>query len=263
MNNKKTSPYILLLSIVLLAISHSSCSKKSSTKNNTVNTNSTGTISSGSSSSSTTTTVDLSSELQSCGRTTGNTEVDNFCFHTVSPTVKVSGLASSASSFQTSLHATIPQSKFETDLKMYVRIIPKPVDTTELTNGSLLQRRCSASTVDSDHNKYRYSKMRVTIEVKPKNSAFTGDIKTIDGVLKPGGLIPSSKVRFNTSGPGEYDIIVRDVKTNHRCSTYGTGNLECSTYEDIPYVIYNSYNYPTNCVGFEIQFSTDYTRDLP
>lgn len=202
------------------------------------------------------------SDVSSCGRLTGNSEIDNYCYKTVTPTIKLHGQASTGNtSFQTANHATIPQSYFETDLKMYVRIVPKPLDFTESTNGSLTQRRCSPTTVDSNQNKYRYSKIRVTLEVVKKGSTYSGDVKTIDATLAPGSLTPSSRVKFNTDGPGEYNIIVRDVKTNHRCSNMGTGDLSCSTYQDIPYVTNTSY--PTDCVGFEVQFSTDYTRDLP
>lgn len=201
-------------------------------------------------------------EADTCGALTGNSEVDNYCYKTVSPTVKVHGLASAGNtSFSTSMHATIPQSYFETDYKMQVRIVPKPIDFTEYTNGGLVSRRCSPTTVDSNQNKYRYTKLRVTLEVVKKGSTFSGDIKTIDATLSPGSLVPSSKVSFSTSGPGEYDIIVRDVKTNHRCSKSGTGDTSCSTYQDIPYVTNTSY--PTDCVGFEVQFATDYTRNLP
>jgi hypothetical protein len=201
-------------------------------------------------------------DVADCGQYTNNPDVDSTCYRTLSPTVKLHGQASAGNiSFRTSAHASIPQSYFETDLKMYVRIVPKPLDYTEYSNGSLTSRRCSPSTVDSSQNKYRYSKMRVTLEVKKKGSSYTGDIKTIDATLNTGSLTPSSRYRFNTSGPGEYDIIVRDVKTNHRCSNMGTGDLNCSTYQDFPYVTNTSY--PTDCVGFEIQFSTDYTRDLP
>lgn len=203
-----------------------------------------------------------SSETDTCGALTGNSEVDNYCYKTVSPTIKVHGLASAGNtSFKTSLHATIPQSYFETDYKMQVRIVPKPVDFTEYTNGALVSRKCSPTTVDSNQNKYRYSKVRVTLEVAKKGSSYSGDIKTIDATLAPGSLVPSSKVTFSTSGPGEYDIIIRDVKTNHRCSKMGTTDTSCSTYQDIPYVTNTSY--PTDCVGFEVQFATDYTRNLP
>ncbi len=203
-----------------------------------------------------------SSDVQTCGALTGNTEVDNYCFRTVTPTAKLHGLSSQGNtSWQSSLHATIPQSYFESDLKFYVRIVPKPVDFTESTNGSLVTRRCNPTTVDNNQNKYRYSKLRVTLEVKKKGSTFSGDVKTIDAVLNPGSLTASSRFRFSTSGPGEYDIIVKDVKTNHRCSNWGMGDLNCSTYQDLPYV--TNTNYPTDCVAFEVQFSTDYTRDLP
>lgn len=202
-------------------------------------------------------------ETDTCGVKTGNDEIDNYCYKTVSPTVIVHGLASGNTSFQTSSHATIPQSYFESDYKFQVRIVPKQVDyIAEKTNGFLIQRKCMPSTTNDQKN-YRYSKLQVELELVKKGSSYSGDRKTISATFKPGSLVPSSKVQFATSGPGEYDIIVKKVSTNHRCSYNGTKDIDCSLMQDIPYTIYDSRNLPTDCVGFEIQFATDYTRNLP
>lgn len=249
------------LIILFTLIFFSACTQKETVTKSTTNTGSdTITIPGGGGSSGS---GGSNSDTESCGAKTGNDEVDNYCYKTVSPTVIVHGLASGSTSFQTSSHATIPQSYFESDYKFQVRIVPKQVDyITESTNGSLIKRKCNPSTTNDQKN-YRYSKLQVELEVVKKGSTYSGDKKTLTATFKPGSLIPSSKVSFSTSGPGEYDIIVKKVSTNHRCSYNGTKDVDCSLMQDIPYTVYDSRNLPTECVGFEVQFATDYTRNLP
>lgn len=56
-------------------------------------------------------------------------------------------------------------------------------------------------------------------------------------------------------------LSVVGVQTNHRCTgIYGTSPVNCD-YMDIPVVTNTSY--PTECVGFRLEMSTDETFDLP
>ncbi len=204
-----------------------------------------------------------SSDTSTCGKTTGNSAVDNYCFVTVSPTVVLHGLASQApsnGSWTSAGTIETPESYFETDKKFNLRIVPKPASEGSMTNGNLVSRKCNLPT-SNNYSRYMYSKIQVKVEVKKQGSTAAGSIQTLDATLGTSTtLVPSASKAFTTTGPGVYDIIIRDVKTNHRC-TMATNDVNCSLFADFPYVTNTTYS--TDCVAFEVQFATDYTRDLP
>lgn len=210
-----------------------------------------------------------SNEIQECGVKTENDEVDNTCYYVASPTVIAHGnpLVNNEFFYQTSVHTTeIPQTRFKSDLKYQVRIMPKVASYNDSTTGRSPMRTCN-SPINASNGKYTYSKLAVTIELKHKALNFFAGTKTIYADLKQNtsnglGWTPSSKVVFDTDGhPGEYDIRIKRIQTNHRCSYFGTKNNDCTTLEDLPYVTTQSTK--TDCVAFEIHFATDDTRNLP
>ena len=261
---KKPSFYLFLTLLLLGA-----CTQKETVIKNT--TSSSDPISSDSNGGSGTTTStngsNVNTELQTCGAKTGNEEVDNYCYHVVSPTVIAHGnpLANNEFLYQTSLHATgIPQSYFNSDYKFQIRLMPKMAAYNESTNGRSPTRVCGVPTNASG---FTYTKMAVTIELKNKTQNYSVGTRTIYADLVQNttnglGWTPSTKAVFNTNGlSGEYDIIVKNIKTNHRCSEWGTKNTSCTVFEDLPYV--RTQTSPTDCVAFEIHFATDFTRNLP
>ncbi len=127
----KKSLYFILITLFIFG----SCTKKS-TVTKTTSTGSS-TIDSGGSSGSGSSGSVGSNDSQECGVKTGNDEIDDQCYYTVSPDLIAHGNPISGTFYyHTSLHATeIPQARFNSDQKFQIRIMPKMASQSQQTTG--------------------------------------------------------------------------------------------------------------------------------
>lgn len=138
--------------------------------------------------------------------------------------------------------------QFSTDAVFNVRIIPRSPTAGAL---STFNKSCSSYMMYA-------TKLKVQLMMH-KNGVSLGEIATLTSPLNT----PSNVWHFTvpvTSQPLILEVI--NVQSDSRCSGfYGSKPSSCTTnpYLDIP--INN--NGPTECVAFDIQYSTDNTYDLP
>ena len=105
------------------------------------------------------------------------------------------------------------------------------------------------------------NKLRVKIQLH-KQGVSLGEEATLTSDIG----VPSSVWHFTPPGgsTAPYILEVVNVESNARCSgAYGSPLSGCSTspYYGIP--VQTNTAYATECVAFDIQFSTDNTYDLP
>jgi hypothetical protein len=137
---------------------------------------------------------------------------------------------------------------FSTDATFNVRIIPR-VATTGST--STFGKSCST------YMNYA-TKLKVQLMLH-RNGVSVGEIATLTADMD----IPSKVWHFTVPASSDPLVLeVVNVLSDSRCSgKYGTKLSTCSTnpYYDIPI----NTKGPTECVAFDLQFSTDETYDLP
>lgn len=138
--------------------------------------------------------------------------------------------------------------QFSTDATFNVRIIPR---TPTAKANSTFNKVCSA------YNMFA-TKLKVQLMMH-KNGVSVGEVATL---TSPIGT-PSSVWHFSvpaTASPLVLEVI--NVTSDSRCTGfYGSNPSSCATnpYLDIPI----NAGGPTECVAFDIQYSTDETYDLP
>jgi hypothetical protein len=243
---KKTIKLSLVASLAAIAIL-AGCAQKSSTTNNTSNTSSGGTstpITGGGGSGGT-------GGISGCNGV--YREGAASCYYTNLPTITISGPGTYGVTYwssNTNLPQHISPSQFRTDATFNVRIKPKYADATNSIQG----RRCSSFT------KSNFSRLQVQLMLR-RSVDTLGEIRTVNASVDA----YSSKAVFTVPGgtADPYILEVVSVMSNHRCNAvYGSAPGGCpNVYFDIP-VNTNVAN-PTECVAFDIEYSTDNTYDLP
>ncbi len=174
------------------------------------------------------------------------------CYYKNIPTVMASGGAYGStwwSSTQFIASSGNSPNQFSTDATFNVRIIPRsPVANALSTFG----RTCSPFMMYA-------TKLKVQLMLH-KNGVSVGEVATLTSTLDA----PSNVWRFTvpvSTTPLVLEVV--NVLSDSRCtSNYGSAPSSCKTnpYLDIPI---NGTTWPTECVGFDIQYSTDTTYDLP
>lgn len=139
-------------------------------------------------------------------------------------------------------------SQFSTDATFNVRIIPR---SSTASTTSTFGKSCSTYMTYA-------TKLQVQLMLR-KNGTSLGEVATLDAAINS-----ASKVwRFTVPATSEPLILeVVNVLSDSRCTGfYGSKPSGCSTnpYKDIPI----NQKGPTECVAFDIQYSTDETYDLP
>lgn len=138
--------------------------------------------------------------------------------------------------------------EFVTDKVFNVRIIPRPASNT-VGQKSTFGRNCSSWMLNS-------KKVQVQLML---HTTGVGEVATLDSSID----VPSKVWRFRAPKSDAPLILeVVNVKSDSACSgKYGSVPSGC-TYLKIP-VATGSPTPPTECVAFDIQYSTDWTTDLP
>jgi hypothetical protein len=173
------------------------------------------------------------------------------CYYKNIPTILASGGTSgqqwwSSTNFITTSGNSPGQ--FSTDATFNVRIIPR---TSTATGKSTFNKDCSP---------YRMYATKLKVQLMlHKNGVSVGEIATLTSTIGT----PSNVWHFTvpaTSDPLVLEVI--NVTSDSRCTGfYGSKPSSCETnpYLDIPI----NTTGPTECVAFDIQYSTDETYDLP
>ena len=244
---KKNTTTLSAITLVILLTLLSGCAQKSSTRIN---------------SSTSSTTSGTSSPISGSGNV-GNTGISGCngvyresatsCYFSNLPTLTISGPGTYGITYWSS-NSNLPQhispNQFRTDASFNVRIKPKYADATNSIQG----RKCSPFT------KTNFSKLQIQLMLR-RSTDTLGEIKTVSASVDT----YSSKATFTVPGgtTNPYVLEVVSVMSNHRCnSAYGSAPNGCpNVFFDIP-VNTNTYN-PTECVAFDIEYSTDNTYDLP
>lgn len=182
------------------------------------------------------------------------------CYYKNIPTIQVMGATPAAVNSGTpywssaSLIASgtgISPGQFVTDGTFNIRIIPRrSTSTLTPSNPSVPGKTCST-------NMHNSTKLFVKIRLR-QQSATLGEVATLSASLD----VASSVWRFlPPSGSTEPLILeVMDVQADIRCKL-PNGTNYCP-FADIP-LNSPSATYPTECVAFDLQYSTDETYDLP
>lgn len=172
------------------------------------------------------------------------------CYYKNIPTVQVSG-GLLGQIYWSSLNLPNPpisQNQFVTDASFNVRIVTRIADPNKLSASG---RKCSLDTVNLT------KKLQVQLMLR-KQGASLGEIVTVSSDRD----VPSSKGVFTVPGgtTQPYILDVVSVKSDERCTWAGGTSTQFCPYADIPV---STSTYPTDCVAFDIQYSTDDTYDLP
>jgi hypothetical protein len=219
-----------------------------------------------SSSSTSTTTTDTT-----CSDAVARTGATKTCYFTELPSLVFSGSGVAGYNYWSSannLPSDFSKNNFRTDASFAVRIKPVIVD-----GGTSFQGRTC-----SQYTKNNFTKLQVKMMLsRTSDNGVSSNIKTLTADVGSYSNTARFTVPGGTTDP--YVLSVYSVLSNHRCNvvsgvSYGTAPTGCpSAYYDIPLVQkYNSDGsvnttgtaaLPTECVGFEIQFATDDTYDLP
>ena len=243
---KKTIKYSMLASFVTVLLL-AGCAQKSSTTNTSTNNSNGGT----------TTPITGGTGSGGTGGISGCNgiyrEGATSCYFTNLPTITISGPGTFGVTYwssNTNLPGHISPSQFRTDASFNVRIKPKYADATTSIQG----RKCSSFT------KTNFSKLQVQLMLR-RSVDTLGETKTVTASVDA----YSNKAVFTVPGGtvDPYILEVVSVMSNHRCNAaYGSAPGGCpNVYFDIP-VNTNVAN-PTECVAFDIEYSTDNTYDLP
>lgn len=177
------------------------------------------------------------------------------CYYSNIPTVMASGGKYGTtwwSSTQFIASTGNSPNQFATDATFNVRIIPRsPVANALSTFG----RTCSPYLMPA-------TKVQVTLMLH-QSGVSVGQTATLSSTIGA----PSAVYHFQnlpvTTSPLVLEVV--NVQSDSRCvasGPYGTPPSSCTTspFLDIPI---NGTTWPTECVGFDIQYSTDTTYDLP
>jgi hypothetical protein len=177
------------------------------------------------------------------------------CYYKNIPTIQVMGAVAGnlywSSTKLTSSGTGISPNQFATDGTFNVRIIPRiSMSTTAASNPSAPGKPCSAFM----HNS---SKLYVQLRLR-QSSASNGEIGTLTAAIDtPSNVWHFSPPVTNTPLVLEVTNVMADI----RCTQSGGKNY--CPYADIPLSNPTSTTIPTECVAFDVQYSTDETYDLP
>lgn len=234
---------ILLIAVVGFGCKQQAPAPAGSTITNNYTTNP---VTSGGSTGSTGSSGSTSSGVSGCDgiARTGATS----CYYSNIPTVQVSGgLPGQTYWSSVNLPSAISQNQFVTDATFNVRIIPRVADPNVLSTSG---KTCSPFTINNS------KKLQVKLMLR-KQGVSLGPVVTLSADRD----VASAKGVFTVPGgtTQPYILEVVSVMSDTRCTwAGGTSSLYCP-YADIPI---NNLG-PTECVAFDIQFSTDNTYDLP
>ncbi|MBP9680946.1 MAG: hypothetical protein KBD76_06050 [Bacteriovorax sp.] len=250
--------YFKISFVLFVAACLQGCSVKS-TNSKDSSSSSTSPATTGTTSTTTTTTTTTAVDAESCGVIRdGATR----CFYKNIPTIQVMGATQTAidsgapywsSTSLTSTGTGVSPQQFVTDGSFNIRIIPRKANSSIAPlNPAVAGQPCSTLMNNS-------TKLRVTLRLRQKN-ATGGEIATLTSSLDT----PSKVWRF--SPPVTTDPLILEVMTveaDIRCNLSGK-KLYCD-YADIPLVkeSVTVKKPPTECVAFDLQYSTDETYDLP
>lgn len=139
--------------------------------------------------------------------------------------------------------------QFSTDASFNVRIIPR---TPTANSTSTFGKTCSP---------YRMyaTKLKVQLMIH-KSGVSVGEVATLTAPINTASNVWHFTVPSGTTDPLVLEVI--NVSSDSRCTGfYGSNPSSCTSnpYLDIPI---NTAG-PTECVAFDIQYSTDETYDLP
>jgi len=181
------------------------------------------------------------------------------CYYKNIPTIQVMGATSAAtsngtpywsSSTITSNGTGISPNQFATDGTFNIRIIPRLANaTTAASNPSVAGKTCSPFMNNA-------KKLYVQIRLR-QQGASTGEIATLSAAIDAASNV------WHFSPPASATPLVLEVinvMSDIRCNLSG-GKYYCP-YADIP-LNSPTMTYPTECVAFDLQYSTDETYDLP
>jgi hypothetical protein len=256
-------------SMVMLALSAlASCAPKT-----TNSTNALGTATSGSTANICTTTGTITTctttipETGTGTTTTGGIACDGVfhdgatrCYYKNIPTIQVMGATTAATSAGapywssatlTSSGTGISPNQFATDRTFNVRIIPrKASSTTAAVNQAVPGKPCSPYMNNS-------TKLYVKVRLR-QQSASTGEIATLSSSIGTASNV------WHFSPPVTAQPLVLEVMSvdaDIRCNL-SNKKLYCD-YADIPLSNPTVSTVPTECVAFDLQYSTDETYDVP
>lgn len=246
--------YFKISFVLFVAACLQGCSVKS-TNSKDSSSSSTSPATTGTTSTTTTTTTTTAVDAESCGVIRdGATR----CFYKNIPTIQVMGATPTAISngvpYWTSTTFTkngsgVSPNQFVSDGTFNVRIIPRfaPSNVPPL-NPSSPNKTC---------NGIQSSFVAVTLKLHAK-SATEGQIANLSAKIDE----PSKVYRFTNLPVTDEPLVLEvvNVMSDIRCKSH-SGNLYCP-YNDLP-INSKDKSFPTECVAFDLQYSTDETYDLP
>lgn len=237
---------------VLVFLFASACGQKTVTTTNNINstTNASSTSSSNNSNSTSGSTISSCDGVIRSGATS--------CYYKNLPEIALNGPGTSGVTYWSSsadlANTGISQDQFRTDATFNVRMIP-----SYITDGrkSKQNRTCSQFTAKN------FTKMKLAVMLTKSGVSVGQTIQLTASADSNGNWSYSNKGIFTvpagTTDPLTLSVV--GVQTNHRCTgMYGTAPTNCE-FMDIPVV--SNTSYPTECVGFRLEMSTDETFDLP
>lgn len=182
------------------------------------------------------------------------------CYYKNIPTIQVMGATTASTSAGTPFWSSttltssgtgISPSQFATDGSFNVRIIPrKSMSTVAASNPSAPGKPCSSFMNNA-------TKLYVQIRLR-QSSATTGELATLSASMDT----PSTVWHFSPPVSAMPLVLeVTNVLADIRCKQ--SGGVSYCPYADIPLSNPTSSTIPTECVAFDLQYSTDETYDVP
>lgn len=159
------------------------------------------------------------------------------------------------------LDSSIPQNQFATDEVFNVRIVPRmAIKTNPAINPSVPGKTCNHTMTNIA------TKLFVQLKLQTKEEDLAGRTSGEVATLSAGIDEPSKVWHFSKRVTRSNLVLkVITVFSDTRCNGYN-GKGYCP-FADIPLTKHPNpiidATYPTECVAFDIQFSTDETYDLP
>jgi hypothetical protein len=181
------------------------------------------------------------------------------CYYKNIPTIQVMGVPSANAGvtiWSSKNLGTSYQNHFVTDEVFNVRIVPRmAIKTNSAVNPSVPGKSCNHVMTKIA------SKIFVQLKLQTKEEDLAnsndGQIATLSASIDQ----PSSVWHFSKRvTPTNLVLKVVTVLSDSRCQQGGTGYCP---YSDIPLSNPTIATIPTECVAFDIQYSTDNTFDLP
>lgn len=185
------------------------------------------------------------------------------CYYKNIPTLQVMGATTTAVANGTpywsstnwlSSNSGISPNQFATDATFNVRVIPRfPSSGVAPINPSVSGKSCSAFSPTTS----TYKKLYVQVRLRTQTST-TGEVATLTANLDT----PSNVWHFTVPASAQPLVLeVINVMADIRCNWSG-GKSYCP-YADIPINYPSDSTKATECVAFDLQYSTDETYDLP